>query len=122
MLIARACLSSILSSSDPSQSPQSESDWSVSEGLGVSLVDNYQGRGINVGFGRGSDISDDHLPALIPLGLNELYLSRTEISDESLAQFEAMVQLRVLDLSHTNLSRDGIKQLKESLPHAKIIG
>ena len=90
--------------------------------LGVSVVNNYLGRGINVGFGRGSSISDVQLESLIPLGLNELYFSRTEISDESLAHFEAMDQLRVLDLSNTNVSQDGIRQLTESLPHAKIIG
>jgi hypothetical protein len=90
--------------------------------LGVSVVNNYMGRGINVGFGRGSSISDVQLESLIPLGLNELYFSRTEISDESLAHFEAMDQLRVLDLSNTNVSQNGIRQLTESLPHAKIIG
>ena len=92
------------------------------EQLGLSLVGNYQGRDINVGFGRGSGISDDDLPALIPLGLTELYLSRTQLSDESLAHFQSMPQLRVLDLSHSNLSREGINQLNHSLPHAKIIG
>jgi hypothetical protein len=40
--------------------------------LGVSVVNNYLGRGINVGFGRGSSISDVQLESLIPLGLNEL--------------------------------------------------
>ena len=89
---------------------------------GLSLVNNYQGRGINVGFGRGSVISNDDIPTLVPLGLHELYLSRTGIGDESTANLGAMGQLRVLDVSSTNVSRDGIRQLKESLPHAKIIG
>ena len=88
----------------------------------MSLVNNYQGRGINVGFGRGSGISNDGIPALVPLGLHELYLSRTGIGDESIASLGAMDQLRILDVSSTNFSRDGIRQLKESLPHAKIIG
>jgi uncharacterized membrane protein YhaH (DUF805 family) len=92
------------------------------EGLGISLVNNHQGRGINVGFGRGSGISNDDIPALVPLGLHELYLSRTGIGDESIASLGAMNQLRVLDVSSTNFSRDGIRQLKESLPHAKITG
>ncbi len=91
------------------------------ERLGVFFIRNYQGRAINVGFGRGSGIADDDLPALIPLGLSELYLSRTELSDKSLAHFQGMTQLQVLDLSHTNLSREGINQLKQSLPHAKLI-
>lgn len=90
--------------------------------LGVSLVNNFQGRGITVGIGRGSAVSGDHLSDLIPLGLNELYLSRTTIGDESIASLEAMSQLRVLDLSKTKVSRDGIKRLKESLPRTEIIG
>lgn len=90
--------------------------------LGFSVVKNYQGRGITVGFGRGSDVSGDHLTYLIPLHLNELYLSRTRIGDESIASLEVMSQLQVLDLSNTNVSRDGIKRLKESLPRTKIIG
>jgi len=92
------------------------------KGLGVSILRNFHGRGINVGIGRGSAILDEHLPALIPLKLDELYLSRTQISDASLPQLEAMVQLQVLDVSSTNLSRDGIRRLKESLPDAKIFG
>ncbi|TWU05135.1 hypothetical protein CA54_58230 [Symmachiella macrocystis] len=90
--------------------------------LGVSIVENYQHRAINVGFARGSGISNDDLPALIPLGLSELYLSRTKISDESIAHFQKMPQLRVLDVSHTNLSRQGINQLNHSLPNTNIIG
>lgn len=90
--------------------------------LGFSVVKNYQGRGITVGFGRGSDVSGDHLSYLIPLSLNELYLSRTRIGDESIASLEAMSQLRVLDLSNTKVSRDGIKRLRDSLPHAEIMG
>ncbi len=90
--------------------------------LGVSLVSNYPGRGATVAFGRGSKVGPDDLPALIPIGINELYLSRTSIGDESLPQFEAMRHLRVLDLSHTKVSRDGIQQLKGSLPQAQIIG
>lgn len=90
--------------------------------LGVALVNNSQGRGITVGIGRGSAISGDQLPELVPLGLNELYLSRTRIGDESIVSLESMSQLRVLDLSNTKISRDGIKRLKESLPHAEIIG
>lgn len=92
------------------------------EGLGVSLVNNYLGRGSNVAFGRGSKIGKDHLAALIPIVINELYLSRTTIGDDSLAHFEAMRHLRVLDLSHTNVSRDGIQRLKDALPEAEIIG
>ena len=90
--------------------------------LGVALVNNFQGRGATVAIGRGSTISGDQLSELIPLGLNELYLSRTRISDESIASLEAMSQLRVLDLSNTQVSRDGIKRLKESLPYTEIIG
>ena len=90
--------------------------------LGVSLVNNFQGRGITVGIGRGSAIAGEHLSDLIPLGLNELYLSRTGIGDEAIAPLEAMKQLRVLDLAHTKISRDGIKRLRQSLPHAEIIG
>ena len=90
--------------------------------LGVSLVSNYLGRGATVAFGRGSNVGHDDLPALIPIGINELYLSRTSIGDESLAQFEAMRHLRVLDLSHTKVSRDGIQRLKDSLPQTEIIG
>ena len=92
------------------------------ESLGVSIIRNFHGRGTNVGIGRGSAIMDEHLPALIPLNLDELYLSRTQISDVSLPQFAAMGQLQVLDVSSTNVSRDGIRQLKESLPDAKIFG
>lgn len=90
--------------------------------LGVSLINNFQGRGLTVGIGRGSAISSDHLPDLIPLGLNELYLSRTKLGDESLASLEAMRQLRVLDLSNTKVSRDGIRRLKAALPQTEIIG
>ena len=90
--------------------------------LGVALVNNYQGRGTTVGIGRGSAISGEHLSDLIPLGLNELYLSRTKLGDESIASLEAMQQLRVLDLSNTRISRDGIQRLKESLPRTEIIG
>ncbi|MEO2031471.1 MAG: DUF805 domain-containing protein [Planctomycetaceae bacterium] len=90
--------------------------------LGISLVNNYQGRGINVGFGRGCDISDANVPALAELDLHELYLSRTGVSDESVAPLGTMHQLRVLDVSTTRISRDGIRQLTESLPDAKIIG
>ena len=92
------------------------------KGLGVSLVQNYQGRLINVGFGRGSALSDGDLPTLVPLGLHELYLSRTDISDESILQFAAMDQLRVLDVSSTNLSRRGKKELSDLLPQVTIIG
>ena len=92
------------------------------ERLGVSLVSNYLGRGITVAFGRGSNIGHDQIAALIPYGINEVYLSRTSIGDESLTQFEAMRHLRVLDLSHTQVSRDGIQRLKQSLPQAEIIG
>ncbi len=90
--------------------------------LGVALVNNYQGRGTAVGIGRGSAISGNHLSDLIPLGLNELYLSRTNLGDESITSLEAMKQLRVLDLSNTSISRDGIRRLKESLPKTEIIG
>lgn len=90
--------------------------------LGLSLVNNFQGRGITVGFGRGSAVSGEHLSDLIPLGLNELYLSRTRIGDESIAALQSMTQLRVLDLSNTQVSRDGLKRLKESLPRAEVIG
>ena len=90
--------------------------------LGVSLVNNYQGRGINVGFGRGSDISDTDVAALGSLDLHELYVSRTSISDASVAPLGAMGRLQVLDVSSTKISRDGVRQLKESLPDAKIIG
>jgi len=90
--------------------------------LGVSLVNNYQGRGINVGFGRGCSISDADIPALAALDLHELYLSRTAISDESVAPLGTMEKLRVLDVSTTMISRDGIRQLNESLPDARIIG
>ena len=92
------------------------------DALGVTLVNNYHGRGTNVGFGRGSSISDNDVPALASMGLHELYLSRTGIADESIAHLAAMDQLSVLDVSSTNLSRDGIRQLKELLPDAKIIG
>ena len=92
------------------------------ERLGVSLVSNYHGRGITVAFGRGSNICHDHLPGLIPIGINELYLSRTRLDDESLGLLESMIHLRVLDLSHTKVSRDGIERLRESLPQAEIIG
>ena len=92
------------------------------ESLGVSIIRNFHGRGTNVGMGRGSAVQDEHLSALIPLNLDELYLSRTQISDASLPQFAAMGQLQVLDVSSTNLSRDGIRQLRESLPDAKIFG
>jgi uncharacterized membrane protein YhaH (DUF805 family) len=92
------------------------------KGLGVSLVQNYQGRLINVGFGRGSALSDGDLPTLVPLGLHELYLSRTDISDESILQFAGMDQLRVLDVSSTNLSRRGKKELSDLLPQVTIIG
>ena len=90
--------------------------------LGLSLVNNYQGRGVNVGFGRGSGISNNDIPTLVPLGLHELYLSRTGIGDESIAHLGAMDQLQVLDVSSSNFSQDGIRQLKESLPHVRIIG
>lgn len=90
--------------------------------LGLSLVNDFQGRGHTVGIGRGSAISNDHLSELIPLGLNELYLSRTKIGDASIAALQAMSQLRVLDLSNTQVSRDGLKRLKESLPRAEVIG
>ena len=90
------------------------------KGLGVSIVWNFHGRGIRVRLARGSAILDEHVAELIPLGLNELYLSRTQIGDESLPQFAAMAQLQTLDVSTTNFSRDGIRQLKESLPDAKI--
>lgn len=90
--------------------------------LGVSLINDFQGRGITVGIGRGSAISGDQLSDLIPMGLNELYLSRTAIGDESIASLKAMSQLRVLDLSNTKVSRDGIKQLKEALPRTEIVG
>lgn len=89
--------------------------------LGVSVVNNYLGRGINVGFGRGTKISDVQVKALVPLDLHDLYLSRTDISDHSVAHFAEMAQLRTLDVSNTRLSQDGIRKLRDSLPHAKII-
>lgn len=92
------------------------------ERLGVSLVSNYLGRGSTVAFGRGSRIGDDHLAALIPFDINELYLSRTTIGDDSLPQLEAMRHLRLLDLSHSNVSRGGIQRLQEALPQTEIIG
>ena len=92
------------------------------EDLAVSFVNNYQGREINVGFARGSRILDDHLVNLIPLELSELYLSRTTISDRSIEHFEAMRQLRVLDLSHTRVSQNGINRLRQNIPEALIIG
>lgn len=90
--------------------------------LGLSIEDNVHGSGVAVGIGRSARISDGHVAELIPLGLHELYLSRTDISDESVAALATMPQLRVLDLSHTKISQDGIKQLRASLPQTKIMG
>ena len=90
--------------------------------FGLKIVNNYQNRRVNVGFGRQSQITDEIIPVLVGLNLHELYLSRTEITDESVEHFKAMEELQVLDVMYTNLSRDGIKQLKEAHPDAKIIG
>ena len=90
--------------------------------LRSSLVNNYQGRGINVGFGRGCDISDADIPALAGLDLHELYLSRTDINDESVAALGSMKQLQVLDVSTTDISRDGIGELSHLLCDARIAG
>lgn len=90
--------------------------------LGVALHNNSQGRGIRLGSGRGSAITSNDLPELIPFGFHELYLSRTGLGDEAIDSLAAMSQLRILDISHTKFTRDGINRLKTRLPHTTIFG
>jgi hypothetical protein len=90
--------------------------------LGVTLVTDFQGRGSTVGIGRGSAITDEALSELIPFGIDELYVSRTGLGDDAIDSLMAMTQLRVLDLSHTKVSRDGLNRLKAALPDTEIVG
>ena len=90
--------------------------------LGVALANDFQGRGYTVGIGRGSAITGSDLSELIPLGFHELYFSRTGLGDEAIDSLAAMTQLRVVDLSNTKVSRDGISRLKAALPNTEVIG
>jgi len=86
--------------------------------LDVQFDHNHLGK--NVIFGRGVQLTDDDLATVIPLRPEELYLSRTPLTDAAVAQFEQMSQLRVLDVSHTGMTPAGIQRLRESRADLKV--
>ena len=77
--------------------------------VGVKIIPNYQNRRISIGFGRGSKITDEFLALLPSLGLSELYLARTGISDIGVEHLRHLKSLSVLDVSHTEISHDGLQ-------------
>lgn len=95
---------------------------SRSRDLGVALKSDYGVEQRRVAIGRGSNLSDHNVEQLVPLGLEEAYLSRTSLTDQSIQYFSQMTSLRILDLTAARLSREGVRQLKQALPNAVVYG
>lgn len=67
-------------------------------------------------------ISEAHLKVIAPLRkLQELKFSGTPIGDAELEQLKTYDLLKVLDLSGTNVTPNGIETIRESLPETKVI-
>jgi hypothetical protein len=91
----------------------------------ISKVQRMGGK-VNVSYGgyevdlRGSDVSNDELAALKEIkNLKVINLSNTNITDEGLAHLK-IPTLRFLKLQRTKTTRDGIKKLQAELPDTDV--
>jgi serine/threonine protein kinase/Leucine-rich repeat (LRR) protein len=87
-------------------------------------LDNLQGltrlRGIWLGY-NGERITDAGLKAIARLPqLEELFLNNTSVSDAGIATLKTMVQLKVLNVKSTEMTADGVKQLRAALPACRV--